>query len=295
MWKLIQHKWMQWGLAANVGGMLLVCGLYALEWIKTDLPITDAEDSFHEKPTISPTNPLNFSKSNNSSSPDPEIVPRSTETAFTPAPETDEAISARLYSALYSVNSQDRLGALDSIWESVETFSMADKILRRIEELSADTNVEVSELAQLVGLHMQEVRGIHEANTIQSPEDRYPAQPMLANAALDPAPAGKESEHFSGNEMSFSVEENHAEGEQENFTQLRKRALNDPDASERAQALEEALVQRDERIIDLLSHALRDPDAVNRRMAMSGLQQFLEEGFGDPQDIVRIHAETRTE
>lgn len=171
-----------------------------------------------------------------------------------------------VYAALYSLDPEQRLTALDTIWQSAETFYKLDNIIRRIDELAADADPRIAELAPFVLAQMMELSGMQD--TLMNPnQDAYVATaPALADDLFAHAELGRAN--FSADSI-------------DDFA----RALHHQNAAIRMQAIEAAQIQRDEHSVAVLIQATRDADPDNRLAAVEGLRQMLEEGFGDAAQI----------
>ena len=207
-----------------------------------------------------------------------------------PQPDTSPTVSSRaraavhntnppdvLYAALYSRNPEERFNALDSIWESAETFYKLENIVRRIDELGADADPRIAELAPLVLAHMMELHGMQDT-LMNSNQDTY--------VATSPAPQDDTLAHAEPHRTNSNSDAHESAGtEREDFARLNERTPGHDAASMRMQAIEAALTQRDERSLAMLSQATQDASAENRLAAVEGLRQMLEEGFGDASQI----------
>ena len=156
---------------------------------------------------------------------------------------------AAVYAALYSPDAEQRFTALDTVWNSAETYYKVENIVRRIEELVTDAEPRIAQLAPFVLAQMRELSGI-QATPGDSHQDRY--------AATSPVP----EDDTLANDGS--------------------------EASLRMQVIEAAQIQRDEHSVAVLIQATQDTDPDNRLAAVEGLRQMLEEGFGDTAQISSV-------
>lgn len=260
MLNLMKQKTAVW-----IGGTLALAVIAAI--VVANLQDTEAQlidltrlrsDVTHMAPSISvPVSGTSFDNSYSS-----DAYPSINSRASPLATNTPDAV----YAALYSLDPEQRLTALDTIWQSAETFYKLDNIVRRIDELAVDADPRIAELAPFVLAQMMELSGMQD--TLMNPnQDAY--------VATAPAPADDLLAHAESGRANFSADST------DDFA----RALHHQDAAIRMQAIEAAQIQRDEHSVATLILATRDSDPDNRLAAVEGLRQMLEEGFGDTAQI----------
>lgn len=189
-----------------------------------------------------------------------------------------------LFAALYSIDPEQRLTALDAIGQSLDQFYTQENILRRIDELTADADLRIAELASLMSVQMTALRGMQDI-LMNTNQDAY--------IAVNSQPQIEASGHAEPHRTIFTADASNGPGtETEYFAQLSARAFHNSDAAIRLQAIIEAQTQRDERAITLLSQATHDSEPENRLVAVEGLRQMLVENFGDPGQISSVLLES---
>ena len=262
MLNLMKQKtaaWMGGALALAVVAAIVVSNLQDTEAQLIDLTRlrSDVTDT---TPSSIPV-PVSGTSNSYSSDARPSINSRASPLAT----NTPDAV----YAALYSLDPEQRFTALDTIWQSAETFYKLDNIVRRIDELAADADPRIAELAPFVLAQMMELSGMQD--TLMNPnQDAY--------VATTPAPADDILAHAEPDRANFNADS----------TDGFARALNHQDASIRMQAIEAAQIQRDEHSVAALVQAARDTEPDNRLAAVEGLRQMLEEGFGDTAQISSV-------
>lgn len=183
-----------------------------------------------------------------------------------------------IYIRLFDASVEERLKVLDMILQSTDPNLSSDKIMMRIEEMVADDDARIAELAQIALVAVQELR---------SADDMKRGLLIQNGSALSGYPETFESiprlGGMSDAELEKSSTTSLAESPPIYVTQI-----NDLDASVRERAIAEAMTQRDENAIDVFYKAIQDVDAKNRLLAIDGLQQILSTGLGDAQHIMAI-------
>lgn len=189
-------------------------------------------------------------------------------------PGTNSVVDVQhIYARLYDANPEERLKALDEIWRFSAAFINNEKIFSRLEEMATDEDSRIAELTQLVLVNITELRN---ADDVQKGLTQQNGQALGETSEIESIRLGGMTNQELAN-MSVNTPPNY----------LNER-MQHPDPVVRSQAIEEAMTQRDEQGIALLSEATHDPDANNRRIAVDGLQQMLSQGVGDGQKIVAI-------
>lgn len=273
---------MHYRLKANTAGWLIAALVLAAcvavvfaRWQDTALQHTDAPRAINEPPFTTVTLPA----------PTSETVidhtrPAENRQGDARAPTAELNTPESLLVALYSIVPEQRLHALDTIGQAAEMYYTQDNILRRIDELAADTDPRIAELVPLVLAEMMTLRGAQEI-LMDPNQDAYPS---VMASPQDVAPDQAEPDSTSS-----IAELNHGAGaEREYFVQLSERGLQNSDAAIRLQAIEEAQTQRDERSVALLAQATQDIHPENRLAAVEGLRQILAENFGDTEQISSV-------
>lgn len=175
-----------------------------------------------------------------------------------------------LFLSLTSLYPEERLKALEMVLQSEERLYARDEIYRRIAELIGDDDVRVVKLAHRARSRLMELRRLHELPN-ESPTDEAQADSTQEDMANSPP-------EWSGE----------AETERDLFDRLRERAIYDADPAVRLQGIEQAVTQADEMSTELLSEALGDSEADNRLTAVSELEQMLNTGLGNTQELLSI-------
>lgn len=189
-------------------------------------------------------------------------------------PGTNSVVDVQhIYARLFDANPEERLKALDEIWRSSAAFINDEKIFSRLEEMATDEDSRIAELTQLVLVNITELRS---ADDVQKGLTQQNGQAQGETSELESIRLGGMTNQELAN-ASVNTSANY----------LNER-MQHPDPVVRSQAIEEAMTQRDEHGIALLSEATHDPDANNRRIAVDGLEQMLSQGVGDGQKIVAI-------
>lgn len=193
-------------------------------------------------------------------------------------------INTSIEKGLYSSSAEERAQALDLMLQSPDQFYNQPEIVNRIEELTMDRDPEIAEFANDVLIHFTELQAEADDAAQQSLEESSASLGLEEPLIEEPVPefTAEETvdEAASGTETNFV-----ADSEGGIFAELSERALRDPDPSQRRQAIEEAVIQRDEQTVVLLSQAAQDTDGDNRLAVIEGLRQLWSEGVGDAQEI----------
>ena len=186
---------------------------------------------------------------------------------------------ADLFNALFSPNPEARLKALDSIWQFPAAWIDSGELTNRLEIMTTDDDSRVAEQAQLVLLHLANLRSAEDQQKGQLRQDG-----QSIGLVLEPEPVrtgGMTDEELATAAMAVA-------GEPGYFSRLRERALHHTDPDVRMRAVEEAMTRHDERVVSLLAEAMRDDFANIRMLAVDGLAQISAKGAGDSQQIMAI-------
>ena len=206
------------------------------------------------------------------------ILPReSTELKDIAQPTISVNTPDDIYVKLFDVSPDERLKTLDIILHSPTSYFLSTKIVSRLEEMVADDDARIAELAQIVLVHIEGVRSaddmkngfLTQNDTALNSNAEVPESVPRIGGMTD-----EELEKLSAT-MVTQVQPDYAK-------------LTDPDASVRGHVIAEAMTQRDEHAANVLYKALQDVDANNRLLAVDGLQQILSTGAGDAEHIMAI-------
>lgn len=182
-----------------------------------------------------------------------------------------------IYVKLFAASPDERLKTLDIILHSPTSYFLSAKIVSRLEEMVADDDARIVELAQIV---LVNIEGVRSADDMKNGFLTQNDIALNSNAQVPesvPRIGGMTNEELEklSATMVTQVQPDYAK-------------LNDPDASARGHVIAEAMTQRDEHAANILYKALQDVDANNRLLAVDGLQQILSAGAGDSQYIMAI-------
>ncbi len=179
-----------------------------------------------------------------------------------------------IYVKLFDANPDERLKTLDIILQSTASYFSSTKIVSRLEEMVADDDARVAEIAQIVLVNIEGLRsaGDMENGLLVQNDSTLNPDPEI----LEPAPRLDGMTDKEVEKLTPKTPPDYA------------RKISDPDASVRGDAITEALTQRDEYAANVLYQAMRDVDANNRLLALDGLHQMLSAGLGDTQYIMAI-------
>jgi len=168
-----------------------------------------------------------------------------------------------VYRKLISSNPVERDQALETASRSPEVLYTSNAVYKRIIELSSNEDQRVAEHAQFARSRIMTLRSQHKIPEPSEPDVDEVRQPQ--------------------DELETAVEP---------FDALQATLL-DPNPAVRQSAIESAITQRDDQAFELLSQVARsDYEADNRMAAVSELEQMLNRGLGNREQILRLLEET---
>ncbi|MFV2060280.1 MAG: HEAT repeat domain-containing protein [Gammaproteobacteria bacterium] len=184
--------------------------------------------------------------------------------------ESNYHCSDEITNLLASQDTIEKMSGLNLLWRFIDEHYTDLIIESQLQQLKTDDNFKIKDLAIFISNKIIFLRNPEIAST--------PEETLISKI---------ESNDVYQDMTEFSTEANLAEksGYQANEN-TNAISLDDSDINVRMTALENIIVQRNDNAVELVSKALTDSESDIRLIAVDGLGQFLNEGFGEPQVIV---------
>lgn len=221
--------------------------------------------------------------------------------AASPAPAIEDERLAQLRNA----DSTLRLQALDLIWESADSLPDRQTYAEHVAALSQDPDPEVAELATRLTAFLRDEDPA--TDEIISPSDEFANDESTNFDQMDPAATGDWEEPLPAddaaqeqafvvppeNESAQSAEPETSEEAQP--TQLYDNALNSTDPQVRHDAITQSAGVVTVQAFEVLTQAVQDTDPNNRLAALEGLEQLLQQGVGDAEQIAPLLIQSKND
>lgn len=216
-------------------------------------------------------------------------VPTQSKHPAAPAPAIEDERLVQLRNA----DSTLRLQALDLIWESADSLPDRQAYAEQVASLSQDPDPEVAELATRLTAFLRDEDPATDETvaTIDESTDFEQMDPATTGDWEEPLPADDAAQ-----EQAFVVppDEDSAQslepetGEETQPTELYNNALNSSDPQVRHDAITQSAGVVTVQAFEVLTQAVQDTDANNRLAALEGLEQLLQQGVGDSEQIAPL-------